>query len=210
MLDKYVQYGLRNTPTALYPAKATLGSVTLTTTKHQEAWSYVRSNFVPLPIEPNDPLERMISPDLDPINEGTYQFHRAEPILALQGLPHVRPSILWMFGARSNINTPALQAQKMALSGTGVGGSGGVDAAKVEKAVFNDATHMMPFEKVEMCARVLADWLEKQMSGFTAEEAFYREFASEKSKPGKLAISDKWLNCVRQKADVRRHTKENL
>jgi pimeloyl-ACP methyl ester carboxylesterase len=217
VLDKHLQYALRDTPTALYPAstlagstKATPGAVTLKTTKHQEAWSYVRSNFAPQSADPIDPIERLLSPDLDPADSGTYLFHRAESILALQGLPNIRPRVLWVFGARSHINTPALQDEKMALSGTGIGGSGGVRAGMVEKAVVEEAAHMVPFEKVQECAVLLARWLEKQIDSFRAEEVFYREHKSGKSEREMLAMSKEWLKGVRQKADTRRPIKGKL
>lgn len=66
-LIRYLQVGPRNVPTALYPisAKAPAGSVTLTTTKAREAWSYVRSNFSPQAQDPFDPVEQLLGPDLN-------------------------------------------------------------------------------------------------------------------------------------------------
>lgn len=186
------------------------GAVTLTTTKHQEAWSYVRSNFAPQPANPVDPRERLLSPDLDPAESRTYIFHRAEAVLALQGLPHVRPSLLWVFGARSHINTPALQDEKMALSGAGIGGSGGAKAGMVKKAVIDEAAHMVPFEKVQGCAVLLARWLKTQVDRFIAEEAFFREYDNKKSERDRLVVSKEWLEGVRRNADVRRPVKGKL
>jgi hypothetical protein len=45
VLDKYIEFGLRQVPTALYPdgvngATLSPGAVTLATSKHQEAWNY--------------------------------------------------------------------------------------------------------------------------------------------------------------------------
>lgn len=220
VFEKYVAYGLRETPTAIYPTSApnkltkptepTSGAVTLTTTKHQEAWSYVRSNFVPQATDPNDRVERLISPDLDPTHEGTYVFHRAEAALALQGLPHVRPSILWIFGAQSAINTTALQDEKMELCGTGIGGSGGVQAGRVRKEVIDDAGHMVPFERVQECASRIARWLDQQVDDFNAEQSFYRDYNSGKSERDMLVVSKGWLKGVRQKADIRRPIREKL
>lgn len=212
VLDKYLQYGLRDTPTALYDSssEATPGAVTLTTTKHQEAWSYVRSNFAPKSLDPNDPTQRLLSPDLDPTNEGAYLFHRAESILALQGLPHLRPSVLWVFGSQSPINTPELQDEKMALSGTGLGGNGGVITGRVERVIIQDAAHMVPFEKVEDCAVALADWLKKQMGEFKAAKKFHEEFERGKSERDMLAVSKQWLKGVRQKSDTKRPLKGKL
>jgi hypothetical protein len=217
VLDRYLQYALRDTPTVLYPASTLAGStkptpsaVTLTTTKHQEAWSYVRSNFAPQSADPIDPTERLLSPDLDLTDSGTYLFHRAESIHALQALPHMRPRLLWVFGARSHINTPDFRDEKMAVSGTGIGGNGGTKAGMVEKAVVEGAAHMVPFEKVRECAILLAHWLEKQIETFRAEEAFHREHENGKSEREMLAMSKEWLKGVRQKADARRPVKEKL
>lgn len=134
VLDKYVLYGLRKTLTAIYPThSATSGAVTLTTTKHQEAWTYVRSNFASQSVDANNRQEQLLSPDFDS-NSGvrTYVFYRAECIQAWEGLPRICPSILWIFSAQSPFNTPVLQDEKMAHSGTGVGGSGGEGVGKVE------------------------------------------------------------------------------
>lgn len=217
VLEKYLLYGLRETPTLIYPAevsgsptKAASGAVTLTTTKHQEAWSYLRSNFAPQKSDPYDHAERLISPDLDRTREGTYLFHRAEALLSLQDLPQVRPSIIWIFGGRSPINTPTLQNEKMALSGTGIGGSGGVEAGMVEKAVVDEAGHLVPFEKVQECAAILSRWLDNQVQRFNAEKQFYREYQSGKSERDMLVLSKDWLQGVRTKSDTKRPMKGKL
>lgn len=170
----------------------------------------MRSNFTAQAPDSFDHVERLISPDLDPTNAGTYLFHRAEAILALQGLPQVRPSILWIFGARSNINTPRLQDEKMALSGTGIGGSGGVRAGMVEKEVVDEAAHMVPFEKVQECGGIISRWLDRQIQTFDADQRFYRDYKSGKSEREMLVVSKDWLKGVRQNADTKRPMKERL
>ncbi len=91
VLDNYLTYGLRETPTAINPV-AQEGSIVLTTTKHQESWSYLRSRFELL--TDNRHRERLLSPDLDPDEESQYLFSRAEPGIVQEYLPYVRPSIL--------------------------------------------------------------------------------------------------------------------
>lgn len=98
----------------------------------------------------------------------------------------------------------------MTLSGIGIGGNGRAKVGVVEKAVIEEATHMVPFEKVKECAAVLARWLEKQIDRFRAEEAFYREYRSRKSEREMLAMSKEWLKSVLQKADARRSVKGKL
>ena len=190
-LNKYLQYGLRETPTALYP-DAPSGSVTLTTTKHQEVWSFVRSNFLPAP---NKRQARLLSPDLSEENM-TYLFHRPEMAMTFENLPNIRPNVLWVFGGLSALSTKEAQDQKIARTGTGIGGNGGVKAGSVERVVVEDGGHMLPFEKVEKCAAVLAAWLEKQMEDFEAVEKFYREHPSGRSERDMLVVSKLWLENV--------------
>ena len=206
VLDNYLKYNLRDTPTPLYP---TPGSVTLRTTKHQEAWSYVRSNFSPQ-LGEHDPVQQLLSPDLDPEETGKFVFSRAEVVLAAKGLLHLRPSVLYIFGSQSLHNPSAWQDEKMVITGTGVGGSGGAKAGRVEKVVVQGTAHMVPMDKTQECAMLLAYWLEKGMERFKAEELFYQEYNSRKSERDKLAMSKQWLNAVRQESDLARPYKEKL
>ncbi|MCJ1388062.1 hypothetical protein MMC18_000906 [Xylographa bjoerkii] len=208
-LTEYLRYGLRETPTAIYPSAAVSGAVTLTTTKHQEAWSYVRSNFTPMLTGPGTHTERLISPDLDAENR-THIFHRPEMVLTFRSLPFIRPSVLWVFGAQSHINTPELREGKLAFTGTGVGGSGGVIAGRVEEVVVERSSHMLPLEKVQECSTILARWLEKAMDDFAAEERFHQQHNSGKSERDMLLMSKLWLKNVRRKENEKRTIKERL
>jgi len=207
VLEKYLEYGLRETPTALYSSEA--GAVTLRTTKHQEAWSFARPNFTTVSVDLNDHLERLISPDTDPACERAHLFNRAEMFSTFQNLPNVRPSVLWMFGENSYINTPALQDEKVVATGTGVGGNGGLAAGKVDKVVVKGG-HMIPFERVQECATVLSRWLEKCLAGFEADEQILKEHNSGKSERDMLVVSRQWLANVRQKVNTPRPVKGKL
>ena len=194
-LDKYLQYGLRETPTTLYPHESKSGPVTLTTTKHQEAWSYVRSNFIS---RPDESQTRLVVPDLNAENS-THLFHAPQMVQTWTNLPHVRPNILWVFGELSPINTLGLQEEKMRLTGTGVGGSGGAKAGRVQKELVKKGGHMLPFEKVGECASALALWLGKQMEDFELLEEFHREHSNGRSERDMLVVSKLWLENVRLK-----------
>ena len=206
VLDNYLNYNLRETPTATYPIP---GMVTLTTTKHQEAWAYVRSNFTPQLAE-HDPLQQLLSPDVDPKDTGKYVFTRAEDILAAKGLPHLRPSLLYIFGSQSPLNSPAGQDEKMAVTGTGLGGSGGAKAGRVEKAVVEGSAHMTPMDKTKECAVLLGCWFIKEMERFKAEELFFQNYNSGKSERDKLVVSKQWLDYVRHGFDIVRPLKGKL
>ncbi|MCJ1397392.1 hypothetical protein MMC11_000585 [Xylographa trunciseda] len=208
-LARYFRYGLRETPTAIYPSATDSGAVTLTTTKHQEAWSYLRPNFSPMPVDPSARTEQWISPDLD-VESRTHIFHRPEMVLAFRNLPFVRPSVLWVYGAQSYINTPVIRQEKLALTGTGVGGSGGALSRRVEEVVVEEASHMLPFEKVQDCASVLARWLERMIDDFKAEEKFHRQYDSGKSERDMLVLSKLWLQNVRRKENETRTIKGKL
>lgn len=205
-LDNYLQYGLRETPTALFTTEAESGSVTLTTTKHQEAWSFLRSNFVS---KADDHQARLVAPDLDAEN-ATHLFHRPETVLTFQNLPNVRPNVLWLFGALSPINTVASQDEKVARTGTGLGGNGGVEAGKVEKEVVEKGGHLLPFENVQKCASLLAPWLEKQIEDFKTVERFFQDHDSGKSKHDMMEVSKLWLQNVRLKPREKRTDRSKL
>ena len=201
-LERYIAHAFRETPTALYPSgKATEGSVTLTTTKHQESWSYVRDAFDPVA----DPAtERLLRPDLDAEKEGVYLFTRPECAITLRNLPFVRPAVLYIYGAKSPFAAPELVEEKMQTTGTGVGGSGGVEAGKVEKEVFEGVGHFVPCERPrEICERG-AEWIGRVLEGYVGDETFLRGKARRKSTRGMLEASGEWVENVKKAGDARR------
>ena len=151
VLERYLEYGLRDVPPAIYPISGDvkLGAVTLTTTKHQESWTYLRSNFLPLTAD-SDPssssIEQLVFPDIRPDVEGLYLFHRGEVGILEPLLPILRPSVLYIFGELSPMSTPALQDRTMSITGTAVGGSGGTTRGKVKKVVLEKGSHIVPCE----------------------------------------------------------------
>ena len=207
VLDRYLEYGLRNTPTAIYPSEPA-GSVTLTTTKHQEAWTYLRPRFEPL--SNDDRVERLLAPDLDPDKEGRYLYHRAEPGLVLEFLPYVRPPVLYIYGDNSPISTPT--AQDIMINNTGIelGGSGGAKAARVAKIVLQSSGHLIPMDKVTQCAQAVGTEVGKQQLRFKADEAILESFHSRKSERDGLVVSKAWQEGVRKPSTAKRPTKEKL
>ena len=97
-LRLWLKHGFRSTPTALYPRSSSVpdGAVTLTTSEHQELWTYVRPYFEPLPADGSQ-QDRGRYPDVDPKSLSTYPFYRAKPALTLSTLPSLRPSVLYVF-----------------------------------------------------------------------------------------------------------------
>lgn len=202
VLDRFVAHALRETPTALYPAgQAPPGAVTLATSKHQEAWSYVRDQFEP---QGDESTDRLLVPDLDAKGEGSYLFFRPECLITLRNLPFVRPPVLWVFGAKSPMAKPAWIEEKMNVTGTGTGGSGGLRAGRVEKVVFEDAGHFVPCEKTKEVCEASARWLQGQMVQYERDEQFLRQRRSRKSSRDMLVASDEWIKNVKKPSSERR------
>ena len=88
---------------------------------------------------------------------------RPEPVRVLAQLPLLRPSVLYVFGSASPISTPESQLEKLRLTGTGLGGSGGVEKNRVAAVVVEGFGHLLPLQAVELCADKVNDWLNKQL-----------------------------------------------
>lgn len=202
-LQQYLAHALRATPTALYPStQSNPQSVTLTTSKYQEAWSYVRSNFEPRASETE---ERLLEPDAASERTRAMVFFRPECSIALASLPFVRPTVLWLFGAHSPLNNKD-EAQHLANStGTGPGGSGGVPAGRVAQKVLTKASHFIPCEQPKETAVEIASWLaEHSLRLFEQDEAFHRRAAGVKSANDMRKTSELWNKQVRQPASLLR------
>ncbi|CAI6336241.1 unnamed protein product [Periconia digitata] len=198
VLDKYTEYGLRRTPTLLYPDAAD-GSVTLATTKHQEAWSYVRPLFAARPADGRiDEQERLIAGDM-PTEQAQYQFHRAESIIASESLPSLYPYTTWIFGSKSYINSRADREDLVARTGRSVRGSAGVNSLVVD-----GAGHGLPLEKVSETAGLMSGQIEMCLIKYREEVGFWKTYDSGKSARGGLVVSETWEKAVRERSDVKR------
>lgn len=211
VLDRYLQYGLRQVPTAIYSYPSTdnsvqKDSVTLTTTKHQESWSYLRPNFEPQ----SESMDRLLSPDLDPKIEGQQSSHRAEGVITMRNLPHLRPNVLYLFGGKSYVSSETEQMEKLLHTGVGVGGSGGSKTGRVKRAVFGENSHLLPFEAPSKCASVIAEWLMAYLNEYKATEEFYKTYGSRKSDKGMLVASQEWKDLVKMSTSTLRQPREKL
>ena len=197
-LEKYLQYGLRRVPTAIYPDDHSK-AVTLTTPKAQEAWSYLRPTFSPRPQDGQlDDKERMITSDFTPV-QAQYLFHRAESGVAFRLLPNVQPSVRWIFGSRSCYNGPNDREEKVSRTGASARGSGGVSST-----IIDGGGHLAPLEKVAETADAIASYVEEQLEKYASEKAFWDTYDSEKSDQNKLRLSNRWMEGVRQKSNTLR------
>lgn len=199
VLEKWIEHGLRELPTMIYPdtqanshtlpavsAEPTTASVvpdnrsetevTLKTTKHQEVLSFLRANF-PTPEfpDPNNFPNPDTHPDVPVAVGPNSPFYRPEPISTFTKLPFVRPTVLYVFGDKSEMSRPDFVAEKMAATGVGVGGSGGVQQGRVAQVTFKDIGHLIPMEVTSQTADAAADWIAPEIERFRRIEEVHRQ-----------------------------------
>ena len=173
VLDLWVQHGLRDCPTTLFPDSKSGDVVTLTTTKHQEVMTFLRPNWAPRNSdEPssaetttsNPTQNRRTHPDLTPTETPQSPFYRGESTLVFAQLPHLRPSVFYIFGETSFLTADGAGIhEKMTLTGSGVGGSGGVKEGRVANVTVKGAGHLIPMEKVDDTARFVGEWIGREL-----------------------------------------------
>lgn len=195
VLKLWIQHGLRDLPTKIYPepqpSPAATGAtvtleptvtpntsanygekeVTLTTPKHQEVLTFFRPNpsFHPKPApheltHPDVPTEGIVSP-----------FYAPAAKMTLDNIPYLRPSVFYIFGETSDLSAPHYRAEKMAMTGTGVGGSGGAKASRVVQVVIKEAGHLIPMEKVTETGQTAAGWIGKEMARWRVNEELLKK-----------------------------------
>ncbi|CAF9926713.1 MAG: hypothetical protein ALECFALPRED_003511 [Alectoria fallacina] len=204
VFDLWIRYGLRSLPTAIYPKEhdgsdssgKDDGPVTLTTTKHQEVFTFLRPNFDGLDTNGKLIVNRRTHPDLDLRVADIYPFYRPEPPAVFNDLPRLRPSTLYVFGGQSILSLPDLRKQKMERTGTGVGGSGGAEAGRVKEVVLEDIGHLVPMEAVGRCAAAAGEWLAIELKRWREEEGEFKRDWEAKEKRAKFTVSEEWKKNV--------------
>ncbi|KAH8731125.1 Alpha/beta hydrolase family-domain-containing protein [Phaeosphaeriaceae sp. PMI808] len=202
VLDRWVQYGLRDVPNKLFPdAKAP--QVTLTTTKHQEVMTFLRPNFAARPgdTEPssadfttsNPKVNRRTHADLTPDAAPQSPFYRGESTVVFNQLPNIRPGVLYVFGEKSFLTDDAVIEEKMRLTGSGVSGSGGRAEGRVANVMVKDAGHLIPMEKVEESALHIGKWIQKDMERYWDWETKTEEEWGSKKGIEKSVLSDRFV-----------------
>lgn len=204
VLDLLVTHGLRKLPTAIYPqdsdasdySEADDAPVTLTTTKHQEVFTFLRPKFEGVDARGMRVPNRQTHPDLDLHAQDTDPFYRSEPPRTFYNLEHLRPSILYIFGGQSPLSQPDWRKAKMERTGTGVGGSGGADEGKVKGKVFEDVGHLLPMEIPEECADASAEFLENDLEQWREEKEAWKKAWESKSKLERSTVSEEWKRNI--------------
>ncbi|KAI5245960.1 hypothetical protein E4T42_06580 [Aureobasidium subglaciale] len=152
------------------PDSKTEVPVTLKTTKHQEVMTFMRGNFVtPLNPAPDTAPNPLTHPDVDTVLPPVTPFYRAESFHIFKQLPYLRPSVLYIFGTESDLSAPRLIADKLEVTGVGVGGSGGVAKERVKEFTMQGGGHLMPMERVGETADQCSGWLLQELKRWKDE-----------------------------------------
>ncbi|ETI19865.1 hypothetical protein G647_08879 [Cladophialophora carrionii CBS 160.54] len=200
VFEKWMQYGLRDLPTEMYPDRG--GSketpVTLTTPKSQEVFSYLRPKYYGTSgIAPEKDWD--VYGDMHPDDiEEDYPFYRPESAQIFRRLPELKPPVLYIFGKNSELATPELRRKKMETTGTGVGGSGGSAEGKVKEVVLN-CGHLVPMERTTECAAAVASFATSELARW--EEHTRQGQAQWLTKPrsDRVGIDDEWRRMIGQR-----------
>lgn len=200
VMDRWCQFGIRPTPTALYP-KEPAGSVTLTTTKHQECFSFLRGTWEALSADGTTVINKKDVIDLGSEHLTRYPFYRPEDASTFKRLPELRPSVLYIFGETSNLSPPEARKAKMDVTGTGTGGSGGAKYGRVKEVLAKGQGHLVPMEAVALCADAAAKWLGSEKAIWQEEMDRYKEW-TKLSLEEKTTLSAEWKKRIGGKYSV--------
>ncbi|KAK4580520.1 hypothetical protein LTR86_000723 [Recurvomyces mirabilis] len=197
VVDLWMKYGLRDTPTTMHPEP---GKVTLTTSKAQEGWLYSRPAFG-LDLDGNATiaavsfLQQAKYPDMNDTILTMHPFYRPEDGPVWSNLVHVRPSVLYVFPSKGP-GSRVTQA-KVERTGTGKGGSGGMKAGRVAQETVDGVGHHLPFEKPQKCATIASSWIGRDLAKWRECRRHAEEHADDKS-IDKLALSEEWKRGARE------------
>ncbi|KAI9371619.1 toxin biosynthesis protein [Aspergillus egyptiacus] len=207
VFDNWTQYGLRELPTLLYPDPEapseepvspgpSKGGVTLTTTKAQELFYFARPSYIDerSGLPRGDPREDMHADDID---GDCYPFYRPEPANMFRRLGEVKPPVLYVFGAESPLSTPRAREEKIARTGVGIGGSGGVQRSPGNvREVVLPCGHLVPMEMVGECADACGGFIEERVEGWE-ERMRIREGWAGVDERERVGVGEQWMREMR-------------
>lgn len=173
VLDCWVQHGLTDTKD---------GKVTLTTSKHQEVRTFVRSTAAAFNEDGTELLHPERIPEVDPATatkQGIWPIYRSESDALYRRLGQVRPPLLYIFGEDSYMSGEPLRDAKMAVTGAAPGGSGGAAKGKVKQVVGPNLGHLIPMEAPKLCADSAAGFIAEHLEAWRDEEKHFQEFAKQ-------------------------------
>ncbi|OJJ65865.1 hypothetical protein ASPBRDRAFT_60214 [Aspergillus brasiliensis CBS 101740] len=141
---------------------------------------------------PHDSRNRLTHPDLDPELLTSFPFYRPEITALFPRLPYLRPSVLYIYGSKSNLSLPEFRSDKRRTTGIATGGSGGAAAGRVREVVIQGYSHQVPFEAVNDCADEVACWLACESRRWSEEERVFRDRQGSSPAGDHTTVEKRW------------------
>lgn len=120
-----------------------------------------------------------------------FPFYRPEPPRIFNQLPEIRPPTMYLFGRDSDLSSPDARREKLHLTGSGVGGSGGVSRGKVKETVL-PCGHLVPMELVRESAQASADFIDSELSCWESHSLAVRNAWGSVSHQDRTSIDEQW------------------
>ncbi|KAF7946114.1 hypothetical protein EAE96_009119 [Botrytis aclada] len=201
VLNKMIEYGYRDLPTTLYPdlpsdADSADPPVTLTTNKYQDAFVQLREDFSARQPDGRIKINRITHADMDPL-AAFVPLYRPEPRSTFYRFPSLRPSVLWLVGEKTYLRLDEMQ-EGIKVTGTDVGGSGGILDGRVKEIVKSKQGHLFPFEATSQTAKECSEWLSVGLGKFIEMEKQWKESRRDMTVRVHMLPGEKWLEVVKR------------
>ena len=193
VLERWMQYGMRDVPTPLHP-NAKPPQITLATTPAQEVFTYLRPNYEAYGVSGKS-TNRITHADIDPTRPSLYPFYRAEAPSIYKRLPELRPGALYIFGETSVVSQDHMNEEKVSRTGVGIGGSGGKAEGKVKGVTLPNVGHLIPMEDVPGTADAVAEWVGAEMVRYRDGERRWEQWMLKPLKE-KQEIDEMWMKMM--------------
>jgi pimeloyl-ACP methyl ester carboxylesterase len=198
VFEKWVEAGLRPLPPEVYGDGTRTEDktpVTLTTAKPQEVYSFLRPLYSGNPdLLPANDVENYA--DLHPDDvEPDYPFYRPESAMVFRKLPELRPPVRYITGISSPLAGPALNARRLELTGSGVGGSGGAKKGRVS-ALELECGHFVPMEQPRQSALASAEFVDAEARRWEENTQRFEQQWSKRPRPDRIGLDDEWRERI--------------
>ncbi|KAG6165924.1 hypothetical protein E4U51_004021 [Claviceps purpurea] len=196
VFDLWMRYGLRPKSTDPgTPDGPEEGEVTLTTSKHQEIFTFLRPSWPAFDaagkeiVHPEWFRDVLGAPQIP--TTALYPFCRHEPSFTHNRLIHLRPGTFFINGGLSTIVSESEANNRAAITGTGRGGSGGTKNGRVQNVTHPHYGHLLPLENPSFCAQQAATFLKAELAIWAAEETEFEAWARQPNQQ-KTTASPEW------------------
>ena len=94
------------------------------------------------------------------------------------------------------MSAPEFREDKLAMTGAGVGGSGGTKEGRVKEVVIEDAGHLIPMEKVGETAENVTQWVGGEIERWRGLEKLREQEWEGKEGVQRSIMGERYLNLL--------------